>query len=118
MPLWALMPCGNILPGGTPRPWQRTHPLSVIAKSAAMKQSRGGRVRLDCFVAFVLNQDFYKINKITRMFLKIPVIRKILLESWFKIKISFPLSVIAKSAAMKQSGNTPPWIASLLRASQ
>jgi hypothetical protein len=28
-----------------------------------------GRVFPDCFVAsFVLNQDFYKINKITRMF--------------------------------------------------
>jgi hypothetical protein len=29
-----------------------------------------------------------------------------------------PLSVIAKSAAMKQSGNTHIWIASLLRACQ
>jgi hypothetical protein len=38
-------------------------------------------------VLFVLNRDFYKINKITGMFFKIPVIRKILLESWFKTKV-------------------------------
>jgi hypothetical protein len=59
---------------------------------AAMFFARGGvclakNTPPDCFIAFVLNQDFYKINKITRMFLKIPVVRKILLESRFKTKV-------------------------------